>query len=177
MFTLTGFAQEEGEEVQKEESKILDKLVLGGNIGGGYANGWNINLSPTLGYKVTSGTILGLGVSYIYSDFNSPFYQNRSTYKVTGGRAIAQQLLFNGLYAQGEFEYLMYNTKIRTDDGRVINEFEGQAPGLLLGGGHSSNFGRGVGFTIEVLYNVLYRQGVTPYSSPLVIRGGFMFGF
>lgn len=176
MLTLTGYAQEE-EEGAKEKSEILEKLVFGGNLGGGYANGWNLNISPTVGYKITDRTVTGLGLTYIYSDFQNPYYQNRTVYKVTGGRVFGQQLLFRNLYAHAEYEYLTYDLTVRSNDGRIISEFENQAPGLLLGGGHSTSFGYGLGFTIEVLYNVLYREGITPYSSPLRIRGGLMFGF
>jgi hypothetical protein len=169
-------AQEE-EQVTEDRAEILDKLVFGGNIGGGFSNGWSINLSPTVGYKITNTTIAGVGMSYIYRDFNSDFYANRSVFYVTGGRVFAQQLLFNNIYARGEYEYLDYSLRLYSNDGRLINESRGQAPGLLLGGGYTTSFGYGLGFNMEVLYNVIYRADISPYPSPLVIRGGFMFGF
>lgn len=180
VLSTISFAQtaeiEENKSNDNSES-ILKKLVLGGNIGAGYANGWNINLSPTVGYKFTNTTIGGVGITYNYADFNNPYYNNRTTYNTTGGRIFAQQLLFQNLYAHAEYEYLSYEVKVRTDDGRIVNQFEATAPGLLLGGGYSSSFGNGLGFTTEVLYNVLYRSGISPYASPLVFRGGLMYGF
>jgi len=176
LISFTAFGQEE-EEQSDRDYQILEKLVFGGNVGGGYANGWNINISPTVGYRVTNTTIAGLGVSYIYSDFNNPFFANRSTFNVTGGRLFVQQLLFQNLYAQAEYEYLDYSLKIRSSDGRVISESSGQAPGLLLGGGYTTSFGYGLGFNMEILYNVLYQVGVSPYPSPFIIRGGLMYGF
>ena len=176
LISFTAFGQEE-ERQSDRDNQILEKLVFGGNVGGGYANGWNINISPTVGYRVTNTTIAGLGVSYIYSDFNSPFFANRSTFNVTGGRLFVQQLLFQNLYAQAEYEYLDYSLKIRSSDGRVLSESSGQAPGLLLGGGYTTSFGYGLGFNMEILYNVLYQVGVSPYPSPFIIRGGLMYGF
>lgn len=174
---ITGFAQE-GESDNDEGNKILDRLVFGGNLGGGYANGFNINVSPTVGYRITNTTIAGVGVSYIYSDFTNRWDGLRWTQNVTGGRLFAQQLLFQNLYARGEYEYLAFTAKIRDDSGRILNESELEVPGLLFGGGYSTQFGgSGLGFTFEVLYNILYKAENSPYPSPLVIRGGLMFGF
>jgi hypothetical protein len=170
-------------ETRETESKddgesILNKLVIGGNVGAGYANGWNINLSPTIGYKLTNSTVVGVGITYNYADFNNPFYNNnRTTYNTTGGRVFVQQLLFQNLYAHVEYEYLSYEVRVRSNDGRVVSQFEATAPGLLLGGGYSSSFGNGLGFTTEILYNVLYRSDISPYASPLIFRGGLMYGF
>lgn len=177
MISFMTFAQEEEEKDDGNETPFIEKLVFGGNVGGGYANGWNINLSPTVGYRLTNSTIAGVGVSYIYSDFNNPFFNERSTFNVTGGRLFVQQLLFQNLYAQAEFEYLNYSLKLRTSDGRVLSESSGRAPGLLLGGGYTTSFGYGLGFNMEILYNVLYQVGVSPYPSPFIIRGGLMYGF
>lgn len=176
-FATVNFAQTAEVETPKDEESILKKLVFGGNVGAGYANGWNINLSPTVGYKLTKSTIAGVGVSYLHSDFRNPYYANRTTYNSTGGRIFAQQLLFQNLYAHVEYEYLSYEIKVRTSDGRIVNQFEANAPGFLLGGGYTTSFGNGIGFTTEVLYNVLYRAGISPYATPLVFRGGLMFGF
>lgn len=175
-FAISGFAQEE-EENNDEGNQILDKLVFGGNVGGGYSNGWNITLSPTVGYRVTPTTIAGVGVSYIYSDFTSQFYNTRVTQNVTGGRIFAQQLLFRNLYARGEYEYLSFTQEVTAANGRK-ETFEQTAPGLLLGGGYTTQFGSsGLGVTFEVLYNVIYQADRSPYPSPFILRGGLMFGF
>jgi len=176
-FVISGFAQEE-EEDDGEGNEILEKLVFGGNIGGGYANGWNVTLSPTVGYRVSPTTIAGVGVSYIYSDFTNRWDGLRWTQNVTGGRIFAQQLLFQNLYARGEYEYLTFTATIRDETGRTISENELQAPGLLIGGGYTSQFGSsGLGFTFEVLYNVIYQADRSPYPSPFILRGGLMYGF
>jgi hypothetical protein len=176
-FAISGFAQEE-EENNDEGNQILEKLVFGGNVGGGYSNGWNITLSPTVGYRVTPTTIAGVGVSYIYSDFTRQWDGLRLTTNVTGGRVFAQQLLFQNLYARGEYEYLTFTERLRDDLGRTISEAELQAPGLLVGGGYSTQFGgSGIGFTVEVLYNVIYKAETSPYPSPFIFRGGLMYGF
>lgn len=180
MLAMVSFAQTAEVETPKSkdnDGSILKKMVFGGNVGAGYANGWNVNLSPTVGYKLTQSTIAGVGISYSYADFNSAYFSNRTTYNTTGGRIFAQQLLFQNLYAHAEYEYLTYEIKVRTTDGRIVNQYNASAPGFLLGGGYASSFGYGVGFTTEVLYNVLYRSGISPYASPLVIRGGLMYGF
>lgn len=176
-FAISGFAQEE-EGNSDEGNQILEKLVFGGNVGGGYSNGWNLTLSPTVGYRVTPTTIAGVGVTYIYSDFNSQYYSSRITTNVTGGRLFAQQLLFQNLYARAEYEYLIFTQKQRDGSGRVFDERKLEAPGLLLGGGYSTQFGgSGIGFTFEILYNVIYKAGNSAYPSPFIFRGGLMYGF
>lgn len=173
------FAQTAEKQSKEDDGEsILKSLVLGGNIGIGYANGWNFNLSPTIGYRFTKSTVGGFGITYSYADFSNSYYNNyQTTYNTTGGRIFARQLLFQNLYAHAEYEYLSYEVKVRANDGRIIDQFESTSPGLLLGGGYTTNFGHGLGFVTEVLYNVLYRSGYSPYSTPLVIRGGFMYGF
>lgn len=176
-FLISSFAFAQEEESTDSKGEILDKLVFGGNIGGGYSNGWNLNISPTVGYKLTNSTVAGVGVSYIYSDFNNSYYSYRSKFNVTGGRVFLQQLLINNLYARAEYEYLDYSIRLFSNDGRIVSETRGQAPGLLLGGGYTTSFGYGLGFNMELLYNVMYRADVSPYPSPIIIRGGFMYGF
>ncbi len=176
-FVVSGFAQEE-EDNDEEGNEILEKLVFGGNIGLGYSNGFNITLSPTVGYRVTNTTIAGVGFTYIYSDFTNRWDGLRWTQNVTGGRIFAQQLLFQNLYARGEYEFLNFTATVRDESGRLLSENELEAPGLLLGGGYGTQFGSsGLGFTFEVLYNILYQADRSPYPSPLIMRGGVVFGF
>ncbi len=177
LFAMSSSAQSVDNEQDNGDDSILKKLVFGGNIGAGYSNGWNLNLSPTVGYRTTNTSITGIGITYIHSDFKNSWDGLRWTQDVTGARVFAQQLLFGGLHAQAEYEYLTFTAKIRDSSNRIIQEREIQTPGLLLGGGYSQSFGHGLGFTTQVLYNVLYNASTSPYPSPLVIRGGFMYGF
>ncbi len=177
--SVTAIAQESEEDDydgSREGKSITDRLVFGGNLGLGYSNGWQINAAPTVGYKITRQFIAGVGVTYLYSDFDNPFSGLRSTQSAVGGRVFGQHLLFQNIYAIAEFEYLDYTIKLRDQLDNILSESELDGTGFFVGGGYTSSFGRGLGVGIEVLYNLTYDSFNSPYASPLVIRGGLMFG-
>lgn len=178
--SLVAFAQEEENEKRDkrpERTHPLEGIVFGGNVGLGYANGWRINASPSVGYRITDNFIGGVGFNYTYSEFRNPFSQYDEKYTVTGGRAFLQHLIAFNIYAMAEYEYLTGTFTVTDRISNVqVQQGETSAPGLLFGGGYNANFGFGFGGSIEILYNILHTSD-TPYSSPLVYRFGFTLGF
>lgn len=184
-FTQDVYAQREREEDdehwedddeirRKAEGKSLkDRLVLGGNFGLGFSNGWNIDISPRIGYRLFKNRqgLVGLSATYSYvTDNRADLSQS-----VYGGGAFASYEVIKdlGAYAHIEYEYLSYQIKDdNTDD--VLNRIADDS--FLMGGGYATSFGKGLGFRIELLYDILHTSR-SPYPSPLRIRGGIMYGF
>ncbi len=158
------------------------RLVLGGNFGIGFANGWYINLSPTVGYRLTDNLVAGVGGTYIFTQINNTGTNIRYFQHVYGGNVFGRyapfaqtniQLLSN-LYAHAEYQHLFVVSGARNANGSISESRS--VPGLLLGGGYTTGFGRGPAFNVDVLYNVLWRNDNSPYPSPLIVRAGFSYG-
>lgn len=167
-----------------EKVPFSNRLVLGGTFGLGFSNGWFINVSPTVGYRITDNLIAGVGGTYIFSQFRDNVYGVRYNMNVYGGNVFGRYAPFattdisflSNLYLHGEYQHLFFEQKIKNGQGVIIDSYKTDAPGLLLGGGYTTNFGRGPAFNVDVLYNVLWTQQTSPYPSPLLIRAGFSYG-
>ena len=187
-FNTALFAQTSGnengyEEVDEDEDPFeeswKDKLVFGGSIFPGYSNGWILEMTPMVGYKVTKSTIAGVGVNYSYRGFNDPYGRYSLSNRIFGGRAFVMQDLFYGAFAQVEYDYnyLVYKEKDAFDQLVVDQRF--QSPGLLVGGGYRQK-GDFVSYNITLLYDVM-NQGNGVINRPnsigggLILRGGLIF--
>ncbi|MES2731023.1 MAG: hypothetical protein V4714_04715 [Bacteroidota bacterium] len=149
---------------RKERFSLKDKLVLGGTMGLGF-NPTNINLSPVLGYKVTDDLVLGLGVTYMYTSIR--YYGVKYDYSVYGGRLYGRQKVFENFYAQAEYEVL--NVENYTSLDPTSRKWIG-AP--LVGATYVQPLGARSSIVISVLFNLNYKEGLTPYTNP-IFRLGF----
>ncbi|MBC7922446.1 MAG: hypothetical protein H7Z75_15305 [Ferruginibacter sp.] len=169
--TFSLYAQTDADEApiakpRKERQPLSEKLVLGGNFGLSLGNFTNVTLSPILGYKVTDDLVLGAGPTYIYNSIN---YGNiKYKYSVYGGRLYGRQRVFDNLYAQAEYEALNVQTYSANDPN--ARQWV-SAP--LVGASYVQPIGPRSAFIITALYNLNYKEGLTPYNSPLVLRVGF----
>lgn len=156
------------------------KLVYGGNFGLSYSNGWYINLSPTVGYRIAPNLIGGVGLTYVFSQYNDPNNYYRQSANIFGGNVFVRYApfanldinLLNNLFLHTEAEYITY--KLKVQQGTLSGADSGSAPNFFVGGGYASNF-TGGGVTISLLYNLLWTTSNRYYSSPYVIRAGFNF--
>ncbi|HHP7240229.1 MAG TPA: hypothetical protein ACFCUD_01085 [Cyclobacteriaceae bacterium] len=158
LFSLASYAQS-------------DRVFVGGNLGfGASRNITNINLSPQIGYRVTSRFTMGTGVTYQYIHYRTADLST-SNY---GGRLFAQYRFLQNFLAYTEFEHLSFefptvlvNGEFQTDRQNYNSYF--------VGGGYVQSSGRASFFTL-VLYNLLYDDNESsPYGSPWVVRGGVNF--
>lgn len=157
------------------EESWKDRLVYGGNILPGYSNGWILDLTPFVGYRLTNSTIAGVGVNYFYRSFRNPYLSDRSIWNMYGGRAFVMQQLMYDVFAQVEYDYNYLIYKEKNAFGDETYRFTGSSPGLLLGGGYTQRSGA-VGFSLTVLYDVFYDANSISRPSPLVVRGGVIVG-
>jgi hypothetical protein len=175
---LSGIAQRKIQQLDEEEAKKQeqlkayekgkkgfdkDKLVYGGNVGAAFSsNSSYILAQPLVGYKVKEKTILGTGFTYIY--YSNTFNGIKSNYSAYGPILFARQILIPQIFAHVEWQPINYPRY------RSINVVERTwSNQLFVGGGIGSN-----GAQVYVLYDLLHSKD-SYYSSPLLIRIGFMF--
>ncbi len=144
------------------------RWFAGGMVGGGWSsNSAYIELAPIVGYKVTPDFHVGSRITYIYSSFTDPVYDQKIQSHNYGGSLFARYRFLQFLFAHAEYELLNVEYGYENQR-RNINS-------LFLGGGLFQSMG-GRGFaTIAILYNVL-EDDYSPYNNP-IIRIGFGVGF
>lgn len=153
-------------ERSKDAPRLVDRLYVGGNFGGGISNYYAyVDASPLIGYMITNSWSAGLGFTYQYLNNKLLLYETN----IFGPRVFTRYQLFDFAFIHAEYEHLYLKHKFAATDDLISV----QAPGLLLGGGFSSGQGRNM-FYVMLLYNILEGR-YTPYSNP-VLRVGFNFG-
>ncbi len=147
---------------------ILDKIYYGGNFafaasGGGYF----LELSPTVGYRLSEKFSVGLMLTYMHYDFIIPQYGelNNSVY---GGGIFARYFVLENLFAHAEVRVL----NGQWDDGPRFNLYP-----VLVGGGYRARVGNRSSFFAMLLYDINY----SPYNflnggSPVYYTVGFGIG-
>jgi hypothetical protein len=153
------------EEQDVRDLPFRQRLKFGGGVGGlQFGSPTVISVSPMMGYQATNDLIIGLALDYqYYRDSRFNFTQNQYGPRLFGQyRLNLLQNILSGAYLQAEAQKYFF-----TSNGQS-SSYDVQA---LAGGG--VGFG---GFNLSVLYNLTYKEGASPYGSPLVIRvGGFFF--
>jgi hypothetical protein len=173
----------------KEE---FERWYYGGNVGFNFLNsGFAGNISPMVGYRLTpkfsvGGGVLLTGVSQQVQATNNKAYD--LLYGQYGGRAFTRYVLFDGVFAHGEFEQA-FNSR---PTGNIVNDKVEYStigvPSLL--GGLGANLNKGpIALNATLLYNVLYdtydlnqqqasRNSFSDYRlGGFVLRGGIGIGF
>lgn len=159
-----------------EDSSPLERLYFGGNFGLQFgSNLTQIEVSPSVGYMITSNFSAGVGVVYQYfkADLYYPSIGVTQTVEsnIYGGKLFARQNINDFLFAYTEFENLNLET-YNPSSNEVQREW---VPGFFLGGGLSQQIGRGAGIALVGLYNLMYDPLKSPYGSAFVVRLGFTF--
>jgi len=148
---------------------LKDRIYLGGSFGAAISNEYTyVDLSPTLGFQVTSRFSAGPGFTFQY--YNYKIY-NYSSF-IYGPKAFARYQLLNFFFAHAEFNDLFLKYR-QTDNLGNVTFVNKNVPGLLLGGGFTPSIGKSRMY-IMILYDVL-ESPYTPYANP-VIRIGFDLG-
>lgn len=163
--SFTGMAQDEPgpPHKKKEHGFSADRLVVGGDIGLNFGTITFVNLSPTIGYKITDKYIAGLGPVYIYFRDNINHYN----YNIYGGCIYNRYYLFDFLFLHGEYQPLNGPFNPFNFEQRIwINN-------LWVGGGLRQTAGNASLF-IMCLFNV--NESDLSYPRSPWIRGGIAFG-
>lgn len=154
-----------------------DRLFTGGNLGFGVSGNFlYLDVSPIIGYKLT--TKLGAGVGIRYSLLRDLYY--KINYTNYGGSVFARYMVIPQAFLHAEFEGL------RTYDFNPMSSNYGERDMAymgLVGAGYS--LGEGVSFSVLVLYDLIdhinspYRNAylLGPAGPPVILRGGITIGF
>ena len=181
LFTTSIFAQ------SSEDPAVIDltfnqRLVYGGGFGLQFGNVTLVDLSPTIGYRLTDQLTLGTGISFKYNhikdytlDQNSGrWYDYKSN--IYGGSVWGRYYLLQNIFAHAEIEQLKidynYTSVSSTLPTNVKNGVD--VTSVLVGGGYRQPLGGHVFFNILILFN-LNETDFTPYNNP-IIRAGVSVG-
>ena len=164
-----------------KDLKFKDRLLFGGDFWLSFGNSSYVDISPIVGYRVTSRFSAGVGPIYIYQ--KSKYYRyETSTY---GGKTFFSYDLFRNL-----------NQYIPIDIGDIILHAENEVTNveifnydnlgnfystgsrvwidnLLVGGGIRQRIGKKGAINLFILWDVT-QNAYSPYTNPIV-RIGFNF--
>jgi hypothetical protein len=173
----SSFAQD----VQRDRPSLKDRIFFGGGFGAGFGDVTFVNVTPTIGYRVTPKLSTGLNFTYQFTTFDY-YYANGRKESFTGNDygvgVFARQMLFGPIFLQAEYEYLNYQGLYF--DG---SEYRAGFNSIMAGAGISQPIGSKAFLFFTVLYNFSYAGFDTynayrsPYDSPWVIRIGITGGF
>ncbi|KMQ66587.1 hypothetical protein ACM46_03425 [Chryseobacterium angstadtii] len=150
------------------ESQNNNRWTFGGGIGLGFGSNsaFYLQASPRVGYGLTDDLEAGVvgSVSWQTSDF----------YKSTmfGVGPFANYYFARSFYVGANLQQYFINYKDKYYDYKV-NE---QETALYLGGGYMQRIGGNSFMQLGVMYNVLWRENSSIFSSGLVPNIGFVVG-
>ena len=171
LFSSSVFSQIDSVPVHKREEPkpkpdFLNKLFYGGNLGLQFGTVTFIDVSPLIGYKITTKISAGIGATYEYYHYKDRYYDIETN--VYGGRLFGRYYFTKTFFAHGEYEYLNLQAFDYGYPHRIgINSF-------LAGGGYIQRFGRNSAFVAMILYN--FTPTIYTPENP-IIRLGVNIGF
>lgn len=166
VFSFTGYAQD-------DKPEFLERTYVGGGLGLGFGDITNIQVSPLMGFNVTEAFSFGLRLDYQYLSADYYYYTTHYSYNTSiyGGGPFVRLTVYENFYITSELEMLSLETRYfdvlgqhSTDRFVYIGTFVG-AGMIMPAGKRSATY-------VAVLYN-LNDSSNSPYSNPLVMRGGF----
>jgi hypothetical protein len=156
-------------EVDVRELPFRQRLNFGAGINGlSFGNPTSIGLSPMVGYSLTNTSIVGAGLIYQYYsvDYGSlgAFTSNLFGQKIFVRQQVpALSQLIGQAYLTGQIE-----NYTNLSDNTGIN----YSNPVLIGVGIGSK----IGINFQVMYDLNYTSGRSPYGSAIVVQvGGFFF--
>lgn len=137
------------------------KLEFGGSIGMTFGDYTSINISPQVGYKLTNWLSTGLGVAYLYNDYND-YHTNYAGATLYGRIRPIKNIV---LQIQPEF----YRTWGNLFDSQFV-------PCVLVGAGVILPIGNNGGVSMTLSYD-LVQDKYSPYNDELIYSVGYVIGF
>lgn len=176
--SLSAQKNKDVDDALNDKSK-LSKFHVGSYVGFGYSNGWQLEFSPGIGYKVFDFLIVEAGINYAYTEqFYNSGTRDKQVASLIGPRIGVKGNIYQQFYGLAEFQYLSFKAKEKDNDGNVVFTYPSASENLLyVGAGYSSSFGQGVGFYTDFIFDVLYDRVTSPRSAPYTIRFGVFYTF
>jgi hypothetical protein len=165
------FAQEQEGQCLKG-APLSERLFFGGGLGLQFGTLTLIDVSPMVGCKLTNRIGIGISPTYKYYRYKN-YYGNDLDLRtnILGGSIFARGYIYQGLFAQTEYEYLEYKYNDPYTSGKLIKDIWS----LFVGGGYSQPIGGKASLYLMVLWN-LHDTADSPYTNP-VVRTGLSLGF
>jgi hypothetical protein len=162
---MTAFGQDSTTVRSKTPPSLIEKfswenVMIGGNLG---FTRYYLNISPSIGYKLTDKLVAGIGSTYI--SLGNPYNPQRIT--IYGGKVFSRYYIFPFAFAHAEVEELNGPWEVNINESFWINT-------TLVGGGYHQSLGGNSGIDLMLLWN-LNESMYSPYSNP-IIRMGFNVG-
>jgi len=151
------------------QQSFWQRLTLGGNFAYQAGTQTAIDISPMVGYRFSEKFIGGIGGTYFYYQYKGNGFNIQSS--LYGGRVFAQYLIIPQafLYTEQEMMTTQYYDQVdQTVKQRLLFN-------PLVGAGYRQSIGDRSGINLMVLYNLNFQPNYSIYSSPWVVRVGFLF--
>lgn len=181
LITASIFAQT-AEDPSVNDLQFKQRLVYGGGFGLQFGYVTLLDISPTIGYRLTNQLTLGTGISYKYNRMKN-YTQDLTTgqwYDYTsniyGGNIWSRYYILRNIFAHAEIEQLQIDYKYTSVNSSIPTKVKNSVGvnSVLVGGGFRQPVGERVFFNILILFN-LNESEFTPYSNP-IIRAGISVG-
>lgn len=134
----------------QQNSFSWDNVSYGGGITLGFGGGTTVGIAPNAIYNFGNGLSTGLGVGYLYSDFNN-FTSSAFNLSAISFYETPYEIILSAELEQ----YFARQTGI-------FGEFSTNFPALHLGVAY--NLGR---FALGIRYDVLYNENKSIFASPI----------
>ncbi|KIC61780.1 hypothetical protein [Chryseobacterium taiwanense] len=149
-------------------SQNNNRWTFGGGIGFGFGsnNYFNLSAAPRVGYRLTNdleGGVLG-----------SISWQKSNAYSSTmlGVGPFLNYYIARTFYLSANYQHYFINYKDKIYDFKANEDEEA----LYLGGGYMQRIGNNSFMQIGLMYNVLWKENSSIFSSGLVPNIGFVIG-
>lgn len=153
----------------KKSGFDASRLVLGGGLTGGFANGFYIGASPMVGYRITNNFMAGVSVGVLYSSVNKGEQTNPVTLRTEKFHARVSMIspgiwtrlnILNSFFVQAHFEQHYMNRwetypTYSDPTGRTKVSLKYNMPTLLIGAGYRATIANNVAFYAGISYDVL----------------------
>ena len=150
---------------KKFSEKIGKRWVWGGNFSVIFKPVL-VNVSPTLGYRLSEKITTGVGIGGIYN--RVPYSDSTINKTVFTGSVFTKLTMWKILNAQVEYELMQSNVK-NSETGIKRSKI---LHNPLAGGGLKLPIFQNVSLQLTLLYNFNYNKEFSPYPSPWIFRMG-----
>jgi hypothetical protein len=151
------------------QQSFWQRLTIGGNFAYQGGSQTAIDISPMVGYRFSEKFIGGIGGTYFFYQYKGNGFNIQSS--LYGGRVFAQYLVIPQAFLYTEQE--MMTTQYYDQVDQTIKQKLLFNP--LVGAGYRQSIGDRSGVNLMVLYNLNFQPNYSIYSSPWVVRVGFLF--
>lgn len=149
-------------------AQSMNRWTFGGGIGLGFGSNSSFNLqaSPRVGYRLTDDLEAGV--------IGSVSWQTSNSYKSTmfGVGPFVNYYIARSFYVGANYQHFFINYKDKYYDYKYNTEENA----LYLGGGYMQRIGNNSFMQLGLMYNVLWKQNSSVFTSGLIPNIGFVVG-